>query len=167
MDAVLFDRDDTLIVDGPYLADASAVRPMPGAAEALARLRAAGVPIGVVTNQSGLAKGLITPAQLAAVNARVEELLGPFSTWQICPHDASAGCRCRKPQPGLLLRAAQQLGVPPSGCVVIGDIGADMAAARAAGATGVLVPTARTRAAEVDAAPLVARDLREAVELAW
>lgn len=167
MDAVLFDRDDTLIVDEPYLADARLVRAMPGAENVLARLRAAGVPVGVVSNQSGIARGLITRAQLAEVNARVEELLGPFDTWRICPHAEADGCACRKPKPGLVLGAARALGVRAARCVVIGDIGSDIEAARAAGARGVLVPTQRTRAAEIEAAALMARDLREAVELAW
>lgn len=167
MDAVFFDRDDTLIVDEPYLADEKLVRPMPGAAAALRRLRAAGVPAGVVSNQSGIARGLVTRSQVAAVNARVEELLGPFATWQICPHAESDGCGCRKPKPGLVLMAARALGVNARRCVVVGDIGSDVRAAHAAGATGVLVPTARTLAAEIQAAPLVAKDLREAVELAW
>jgi HAD superfamily hydrolase (TIGR01662 family) len=164
--AVLFDRDDTLIVDEPYLADAKRVRPMPGAEQVLRRLREAGMPIGVVSNQSGVARGLITEQQLAEVNARVEELLGPFGTWQVCVHGEGDGCPCRKPKPGLVRQAAHALGVRPADCVVIGDIGSDLGAARAAGATGILVPTERTRAEEIRSAAHVARDLHEAVGLA-
>ncbi|MDQ0382275.1 HAD-IIIA family hydrolase [Amycolatopsis thermophila] len=167
--AILFDRDDTLIRDEPYNNDPKLVRPVPGAEEVLRRLRAAGVPVGVVSNQSGVARGLITPEQLAAVNARVEELLGPFGTWQVCVHAEGDGCCCRKPKPGLVTRAALALGVRPRDCVVIGDIGADIEAARAAGARAVLVPTPRTREAEVAAArrdAAVAGDLAEAVGLA-
>jgi histidinol-phosphate phosphatase family protein len=164
-DAVLFDRDGTLIVDVPYNGDPDLVRPMPGARAALDRLRAAGLRLGVVTNQSGLARGRFTAAQLAAVNRRVEELLGPFGTWQICPHDDAARCPCRKPAPGLITRAAAALGTTACRCVVVGDIGRDMAAAGAAGAAGVLVPTPVTRAAEVDAAPAVAADLAGAADL--
>ena len=109
--AVLFDRDGTLIVDVPYNGDPRRVEPMPGARAALDRLRAAGLRLGVVTNQSGLARGSFSDAQLTAVNRRVEELLGPFDTWQICPHDDSAGCRCRKPAPGLVTAAAAALGL--------------------------------------------------------
>lgn len=105
MRAMLFDRDDTLIVDEPYLADPKLVRPVPGAGQALKTLRAAGVPLGVVSNQ-------------------------------------------------------------PGGCVFVGDIGSDMDAARAAGARGILVHTARTRHTEIEAAPCVARDLADAVALA-
>lgn len=163
--AVLFDRDGTLVRDVPYNADPGRVEPMPGAREALDRLRSGGVPVGVVSNQSGLAKGLIRPAELWAVNARVEELLGPFDIWAICPHGERDGCACRKPQPGLIHRAAAALGVPARDCAVIGDIGRDVEAARAAGARAILVPTPRTLPAEVETAPEVAADLTRACAL--
>jgi len=159
IDAVLLDRDGTLIVDVPYNGDRDAVRPMPGARAALDRLRAHGLRLGVVTNQSGLALGRFTVEQMRAVRARVEELLGPFDTWQACPHDDAANCGCRKPRPGLVIAAAAELGLPPERCVVVGDIGADIVAAQAAGAIGVLVPTAHTRPAEVAGAPIVLPDL--------
>ena len=166
--AVLFDRDDTLITDVPYLADPELVQPVPDARRALDRLRAAGVRVGMVSNQSGVAHGLISPDQLCAVLGRVEELLGPFGTWQVCPHRAEDECACRKPRPGLITAAAEALGVPVHRCVVIGDIGSDVEAALAAGAGAVLVPTARTRAEEIGRAgteALVAPDLESAVEL--
>jgi HAD superfamily hydrolase (TIGR01662 family) len=163
--AVLFDRDGTLIVDVPYNGDPGLVEPVPGARAALDRLRARGIALGVVSNQSGLARGLFGPADLAAVNARVGELLGPFGTWRYCPHAESEGCRCRKPAPGLVTAAAADLGVDPADCVVVGDIGADLGAAAAAGARGVLVPTPATRPAEIVAAPHVAADLAGAVDL--
>jgi histidinol-phosphate phosphatase family protein len=164
--AVLFDRDGTLIHDVPYNGDPELVRPVPGALAALTRLRALGVPVGVVSNQSGVGRGLLTGDDVERVNARVEELLGPFDSWQVCPHAPGDGCGCRKPAPGLVLAAAAELGVPADRCVVIGDIGADLGAARAAGARAVLVPTAVTRPEEVAAAGTVAPDLRTAVELA-
>jgi histidinol-phosphate phosphatase family protein len=167
--AVLFDRDDTLIVDVPYLADPAQVRPVPGAAAVLDALRGAGVPLGVVSNQSGVARGMVSGEALAAVNARVEELLGPFDTWQVCVHGPDDGCDCRKPMPGLVRRAADALGVDVRRCVVVGDTGADVAAAEAAGARGILVPTGRTLPEEVDRArrnAVLAHDLGEAVRLA-
>lgn len=164
--AVLFDRDGTLVHDVPYNGDPALVRPVDGARATLDRLRAAGVPLGVVTNQSGIGRGLVTRAQVDAVNARVAELVGPVDTWQLCPHTPADGCACRKPAAGLVLAAAAALGVPPTRCVVIGDIGADLGAAAAAGARSVLVPTPVTRPAEVAAAPLVAPDLAKAVDLA-
>lgn len=150
--AVLLDRDDTLIENVPYLADPEQVRPMPGAAQALHTLRDAGVLLGIVTNQSGLARGYFSPAQLEAVHARVDELLGPFQTWQICPHGPDEGCLCRKPAPGMVRSGIAMLGVDPHRCVVIGDIGTDVEAATAAGAHAVLVPTAHTLPREVEQA---------------
>ena len=164
-EAVLLDRDGTLVADVPYNGDPSLVTPVPGAREAVERLRAAGIPTGVVSNQSGIARGVLTAAQVDAVNRRVEELLGPLGPWAVCPHGPDDGCRCRKPAPGLVLRAAATLGVDPARVAVIGDIGADVEAARAAGARGVLVPTAVTRPEEVAAAPEVASDLAGAVDL--
>ncbi|GAA2900686.1 hypothetical protein GCM10010517_66370 [Streptosporangium fragile] len=163
--AVLFDRDGTLIADVPYNGDPARVEPVPGALPALERLRRAGVPTGVVTNQSGVARGLISAEDVDAVNARVEELLGPFGVWAVCPHGEDDGCGCRKPAPGLVLAAAEKLGVDVRDCVVIGDIGRDVEAARAAGARGILVPTPVTLACEVAAAAEVARDLEAAVDL--
>jgi histidinol-phosphate phosphatase family protein len=163
--AVLFDRDGTLVADVPYNGDPERVAVMPGAREAVERLRAAGVATAVVSNQSGVARGLIRVEQVEAVNRRVEELLGPLGPWMVCVHGPGDGCRCRKPGPGLIEAAAGALGVEPGECVVIGDIGADVEAARAAGARAVLVPTAVTRAEEVAAAPEVAADLMAAVEL--
>jgi histidinol phosphatase-like enzyme len=120
-----------------------------------------------VSNQSGIARGLISEAQVRAVNARVEELLGaPAGPFAYCPHGPGEGCGCRKPAPGLIRRAAAELGVDPARCVVIGDIGADVKAARAAGARGILVPTPVTRAEEVADADEVAPDLATAVERA-
>ena len=163
--AVLLDRDGTLVEDVPYNADPARVVPVPGAADALARLRAAGVPLALVSNQSGVARGLMTLDEVAAVNQRVEDLLGPIGPWLVCPHGPDEGCACRKPAPGLVLAAAAALGVDPAECVVIGDIGSDVEAARAAGARAILVPTPATLAEEVAAAPEVAETLEAAVDL--
>jgi histidinol-phosphate phosphatase family protein len=163
-EAVLLDRDGTLIVDVPYNADPDRVVPMPGAREAVARLRAAGVRTAVVSNQSGIASGRLTLRQVERVNRRVVELLGPLGPWLVCPHAPGDGCPCRKPAPGMIRRAARLLGVDPGRCVVIGDIGADVRAAQAAGAAAVLVPTPATRPEEVADAPLVAPDLEAAVD---
>lgn len=160
---MLFDRDGTLIVDVPYCGDPARVRPVPAARAALHLLRETGIPVGVITNQSGIARGYITAEQAAAVNRRVDELLGPFAVWQVCPHGPDDGCACRKPRPGMVLAAAERLGVAPGRIAVIGDIGADVAAAAAAGAGAVLVPTPVTLPDEVDAAPVVAPDLVAAV----
>jgi HAD superfamily hydrolase (TIGR01662 family) len=163
--AVLFDRDGTLVVDVPYNGDPTRVVPMPGARAALDRLRSAGVRVAVVSNQSGIGRGLLSVDQVAAVNRRIESLLGPLDPWLLCPHAPDAACDCRKPSPGLVLRAAEALGVAPTDCALVGDTGADVEAARAAGARGVLVPNVVTRREEIDAAPEVASDLAAAVDL--
>lgn len=162
---LLFDRDDTLVVDVPYNADPEKVVPVPGAARAVAAARAAGLRLGVVTNQGVIAKGWATRDQVDATNQRVDDLVGPFDVWCVCPHGKDDGCRCRKPQPGMVLDAAERLGLDPAELVVVGDIGADVGAALAAGAQGVLVPTDRTRAEEVAAAATVAATIEEAVAL--
>jgi HAD superfamily hydrolase (TIGR01662 family) len=165
INAVLFDRDGTLVHDVPYNGDPSNARPVDGAREAVAALRRAGVKVGVVTNQSGIGRGLLTAAQVGAVNDRIDAAVGPFDTWQVCPHGVHDGCECRKPRPGMVVRAAEALDVPVEQCLMIGDIGADVEAARAAGARAVLVPTTATRAEEVATAPFVAADLAGAVDL--
>ncbi|KOX18211.1 HAD-IIIA family hydrolase [Nocardiopsis sp. NRRL B-16309] len=161
--AVLFDRDGTLIEDVPYNGDPDKVRPTPGAADAVALARRAGLAVGVVSNQSGIARGLLAPDQVDAVNRRVDELLGPFDVWRVCPHGEQDGCACRKPRPGMVESAAAELGVAAAECAVVGDIGSDMAAARAAGARGVLVPTRLTREEERRASPETEPDPASAV----
>jgi HAD superfamily hydrolase (TIGR01662 family) len=162
--AVLFDRDGTLVHDVPYNGDPALVEVVPEAPQAVERLRAAGLRVGVISNQSGIGRGLISADQVAAVNERVEELLGPFHTWQVCPHTDEDGCACRKPAAGLVLAAAADLGVDAGQVVVIGDIGSDVQAAQAAGARSVLVPNDATKPEEVAAAPVAVKDLTAAVD---
>ena len=161
---VLFDRDGTLIDDVPYNGDPSAVIAVPGAREALDRLRSSGLRVGLITNQSGVGRGLLDEFQVERVNERVATLLGPFTSVQVCPHTEMNGCRCRKPEPGLVLAAAAAVGVGPEECVVVGDIGADVEAGLAAGAGAILVPTAITASSEIRRAPKVEPDLAAAVD---
>jgi histidinol-phosphate phosphatase family protein len=163
--AVLFDRDGTLVVDVPYNGDPDRVELIAGAREALDRLRVAGVPTAVVTNQSGVARGLITAEQVRAVNERIEELVGPLGPWLVCVHGEDDCCGCRKPGGAAIRAAAMALGVDAAECVLIGDIGSDVEAARRAGARAVLVPNRKTRLEEIAAAPVVAADLDAAIDL--
>jgi histidinol-phosphate phosphatase family protein len=162
-DLVLFDRDGTLVHDVPYNGDPDLVTPVHGAREALDELRARGVRVGLVSNQSGVGRGLLTMSQVEAVNARLAELVGPFDTVQVCPHTPEDGCDCRKPAPGMVKAACAALAVDPARCLVIGDIGADVGAATAAGAASIIVPTPVTRPQEIAAAPHRAPTLTAAV----
>ena len=164
-DAVLFDRDGTLVVDVAYNGDPTLVEPVPGARRALDRVREAGRPVALVSNQSGVARGLLTLDQVTAVNERVADLLGPFDAVVVCPHGPDDGCWCRKPRPGMVHQVAAELGVAPHRCAVVGDIAADVGAAVAAGARPVLVPTDATSTEDVVGAPEVAADLAAAVDL--
>jgi D-glycero-D-manno-heptose 1,7-bisphosphate phosphatase len=133
--AVLFDRDETLVVDVPFNGDPERVEPAPNARALLDRLREAGLPLAVVSNQSGIGRGLITREAVDSVNRRVDELLGPFVGFFVCPHAPDDDCDCRKPKPKLILDAARALGVDPARCVLVGDRQSDVEAALNAGAT--------------------------------
>lgn len=163
--AVLFDRDGTLVHDVPYNGDPTLVTPVPTARAAVGIARDAGLRLGIVTNQRGVALGRLTRAQVDAVNARVTELLGPFDGIAVCPHDTAAGCGCRKPRPGMVLELAARWGVDPADCAVIGDTAADVGAAEAVGGIGVLVPNPATAPHEVVAARWTAPDLLTAVRM--
>ncbi|WP_446037429.1 D-glycero-alpha-D-manno-heptose-1,7-bisphosphate 7-phosphatase [Streptomyces sp. SID1143] len=161
--AVLFDRDGTLVEDVPHNTDPARLRPRPHAREALEVLRAAGVRAAVVTNQPDLARGVLTLPQLEALQARMEELLGPVEVTAVCPHLPEAGCGCRKPAPGLVHAACRLLRLAPARTVVVGDIGTDLLAAHRAGAPSLLVPNEATRREETEAARCTAPHLATAV----
>ncbi len=163
MTAALFlDRDGTLIVDVGYPRDPARVTLLPGAAAALAAL-APHAALVIVSNQSGLARGRITPAEAAAVHARVVDLLAaagvPIAGSFYCPHGPDDGCRCRKPAAGLLLAAAAALDLDLASSIVVGDKPSDVAAGRAAGcAVGLLFAAAAAPAAARDVADVVGWD---------
>jgi HAD superfamily hydrolase (TIGR01662 family) len=145
-DAVLCDRDGTLIVDVPYNDDPALVRPLPTVRHGLARLRAAGIAVGIVSNQSGIARGRLTEDDVVRVMGRVDDLLGPFAAVVWCPHGPDDGCACRKPRPGLLLRAVEELDLDLERSVMIGDALTDIRAGQAAGVGRcVLLRTGRGR----------------------
>lgn len=150
-DAVFLDRDGTINVGAPsgeYLADIDAVALLPGAADAVARLNQAGVVVLVVTNQRGVALGLMTEAAVAAVNRRLADLLAErgarLDGVYVCPHDEGA-CDCRKPRDGMLRRAfADRPGLDPHRCAIVGDSDRDTAAGTPLGLTRIrLAPAGR------------------------
>jgi histidinol phosphatase-like enzyme len=163
--AVLFEVNHTLVrTCGPHGGRSTGVAPVPLAVEAVATVREAGLPVGVVSAPQQVAPPTQARAQQESLKAQVGEILGPFDTWRSCGHSPQDSCPCRAPGPQLVLQAAQDLGVPSHGVAVISDIGPDMKAAQAAGAVGILVPSARTLRAELDEVPLVAPDLISAVK---
>lgn len=150
--AVFLDRDGTLIRETGYLADPDAVELLPGAARALRDLAAAGYPLVVVSNQSGIARGLFSEARVHATMARLRAQLRArgveLTAIYFCPHHPEQGCPCRKPRPGLLERAADDLGLLLERSVMIGDKRIDAVAGREAGGRGVLVRTGYGREEE-------------------
>lgn len=166
--AVFLDRDDTLIVDKSYMSDATRIRLVPGAREALLRLQEADRDLVVVSNQSGVARGLVTPAQVTAIETRVRELFAPvrFAAFEYCFHHPDDGCDCRKPKPTLVLRVAARLGLDLEGSVMVGDKSSDVAAGNAARCWSIRVLTGPSRPTPTDAAAdFVVADLDAAVDV--
>jgi D-glycero-D-manno-heptose 1,7-bisphosphate phosphatase len=166
---VLLDRDGTVIVEKHYLSDPEGVELIEGAAAGLRRLRALGLGLAVLTNQSAIGRGYLDHEGLARIHQRLEgdlaregvRLDGIF----FCPHHPDEGCACRKPRTGLVERAARLLDFEPRECFVVGDLPSDVELGRALGGTTLLVRTghgARTEAGGEARADHVVDDLREA-----
>ena len=141
--AIFLDRDGTITVDTGYPSNPDEVELLPGAANALRTLRDRGWALVLVSNQSGVGRGLITTQQARAVH---ERLMVELSTWGVeldgayyCPHVPDDACECRKPRPGLLLQAAAELRLDLSDSVMVGDRRSDVEAGREAGCTTVLL----------------------------
>ena len=173
-DAVFLDRDGTLIEEVNYLAHPEQVRLIPGAADAVRALNAAGVLVVVVTNQAGVARGYFPEARVAAVHAHLSALLAEHGArvdaYYHCPHHPTAGlgryrvdCDCRKPKPGLLLAAARELDIDLSRAWMIGDKPCDAGAGRAAGCRTLLVRTGHGRELPEDVGAVP--DIGHAVQL--
>jgi histidinol-phosphate phosphatase family protein len=134
--ALFLDRDGTLIIDVGYPRDPERVELVAGAAEALRELQKTWTLV-VISNQSGIARGIISEAEAAAVHERFAALFAKagvtFAGCYYCPHAPDAGCRCRKPAPGLFDDAARELGLDVGRSLMIGDKPSDLEAGRAAG----------------------------------
>ena len=176
--AVFLDKDGTLIVDVPYNVDPARIELAPGAVDGLTRLHAAGYRLVVITNQSGVARGKFPAAALGPVEDRLRELLAEFGVpldgFYHCPHHPGGSvpayaiaCDCRKPAPGMLIRAAAELGIDRARSWFVGDILNDVEAGRRAGCRTVLIDNGNETewVAGPDRTPdLRAADLAEAAD---
>lgn len=152
--AVFLDRDGTVIVEADYLADPAGVALVDGADAAIRRLKRAGYAVVLVTNQSGIARGLYDETDYRAVAARLDQVLrsrgaAPDATYW-CPHhpDFTGPCDCRKPGTGMYRRAAEELGLDLAASWYVGDKPTDVEPAAALGGGAVLVRTGYGRDSE-------------------
>jgi D-glycero-D-manno-heptose 1,7-bisphosphate phosphatase len=140
--AVFLDRDGTLVEDVGYPRDPRQVRLLPGAAAALAELRERGFALVLVSNQSGVGRGLLTQEQAQRVHGRLAELLAEqgarLDGAYYCYHAPEEGCACRKPSPHLLRAAADELGLDLTRSFMVGDKSSDVEAGLGAGCRAVL-----------------------------
>jgi D-glycero-D-manno-heptose 1,7-bisphosphate phosphatase len=159
--AVFLDRDGTIIHDAEYVGDPADVRLLPDAARAIARLNALGLPVIVVTNQSGIARGVLTTSDYEAVRRRLDVLLAAegarIDASYMCPHhpDFTGSCDCRKPGTLLYRQAAAERDIDLSRSAFVGDRWRDVAAALELGGRGILIagpatPAEDRRRAEAD-----------------
>jgi D-glycero-D-manno-heptose 1,7-bisphosphate phosphatase len=135
--ALFLDRDGTIIADPGYIRDPSKVVFLPGAAKALAALASEGWKLIVISNQSGVGRGTIQPAEMDAVQARFIELMesegAPVTASYICVHAPADQCECRKPSPFFLLRAAREHSIDLAASWMVGDREADILTGKNAG----------------------------------
>jgi len=141
---VLLDRDGVINADSDeYIKSVEEWQPLPGSLEAIAQLHRAGFAVGIVTNQSGVGRGLLSAETLSDIHRhmlhQIENAGGFVKHIFFCPHAPSAGCECRKPKPGLLFAAAEYFACGVEHMVYVGDKPTDVQAARAAGVYPVLV----------------------------
>lgn len=150
--SVILDRDQTINADPGYLNDPAKVALLPRAAEGIRLLNEFGIRVFVATNQSGVARGLISAEQLAVVNAKITELLAAdgarIEKIYVCPHGDSDNCDCRKPRPGLIRQILDEQKIDPARTFVAGDRARDLICAIAFGMRGILVGAEETQRPE-------------------
>lgn len=165
--AVFLDRDGTLMEEVHYCNDPARVRVFPGAGEALARLRLAGFRNVVITNQSGIGRGIITPGQYAAVHDELLRQLGAENVYAtyFCPDLPGGDSPRRKPRPGMVLEAAAEHGLDLARSWFVGDKPADIQCGRNAGTRTILVRTGYGRESSGLSPDHTAEDVVEAAAL--
>jgi D-glycero-D-manno-heptose 1,7-bisphosphate phosphatase len=148
---VFLDRDGTLIVEKGYLSDPDRVVIEEGVVDGLTTLQDSGHPLIVLSNQSGIGRGMFTERDAALVNEKVADMLRrsgiEILAWYVCPHAPDAACSCRKPSAGMPLAASRDWNIDLAGSYVIGDKRSDLELADAIGGTGILVTTGHGREA--------------------
>jgi D-glycero-D-manno-heptose 1,7-bisphosphate phosphatase len=141
--AVFLDRDGTLIEDKGYMKATDQIVLLPGVLDALKKLMEMNYELIVITNQSGVGRGLITENDVIRVNNILSETLQFFgisiSAFYFCPHHPDVGCECRKPRPGMILRALDEMNIDKKKSYMVGDKLSDAEAGVAAGVTPVLI----------------------------
>lgn len=169
---VLLDRDGTIIVERHYLSDPCQVELLPGVAWGLKQLSRTGLGLVVITNQSGIGRGLFDERRLNLIHQRLYKLLAAEEVQldgiYFCPHIPEDHCACRKPQPGLIQRAAKELDFDPRTAFVIGDKPCDIELGQQVEARTFLVRTgygAQVAAEGLVTPDYVANDVREAARL--
>ena len=164
--AVFLDRDGTVMQEVNYCKDPAFVRLIPGAREALGRLKAAGFRLVIITNQSGIARGLLSEADFDAVQARLLELLGPglIDATRMSPEHPDAPPVRRKPSPAMVLEAAADIGLDLSRSWFVGDKQIDVQCGLNAGVRPILVRTGHGREADPAGAHFVAKDIASAAD---
>jgi D-glycero-D-manno-heptose 1,7-bisphosphate phosphatase len=166
---VILDRDGTLVIDRGYLADPAGLEFEPMAADGLRWLYSRGYRLVVITNQSGVGRGLFPLRGVIEMNARLHAMTAEIGVTlegiYFCPHAPEEGCDCRKPAPGLMLRAAAELGFDPRCAVVIGDKESDVEFGRNSGAATVLLAANPSGGERATAADFVAPDLLAAARI--
>jgi D-glycero-D-manno-heptose 1,7-bisphosphate phosphatase len=164
--AVFLDRDDTLIADGPYLDNVAGVRLLPGAGDGLRAMKSLGFLLILVSNQSGIGRGLFPASMVEAQYERIQELLAPFGVrldgMRFCPHLPADACDCRKPRPDMILACARERDIDCAASFMVGDKPSDIAAGRAAGCRTIRIGRAESGDAPADG---VAADLVEAAAI--
>jgi len=160
---ILLDRDGVINFDSPdYIKGPAEWRPLPGSLEAIAQLRGAGYLVGICSNHAGVARGKLSDTDLDAIHdkmlAAVAQAGGDLNAVQYCRHHPDTGCKCRKPQPGMLLAAMRELAMSPDDTLFVGDSLSDVQASLAAKCQPVLVRTGNGRNAE--AAAILLTELR-------
>jgi histidinol-phosphate phosphatase family protein len=154
---IFLDRDGTIIRDVEYLARPEQVELLAGAAEAIARANQRGIPVILVTNQSGIGRGFFSHADYARGHDALVRALGAqgarIDGMYYCPHAPDDACDCRKPGAGMFRRALREHAIPPGGIpILIGDRWRDIAAAAELGGVGILVPSPATPADDIERA---------------